>query len=279
MNNALIERAADSEFALKSQIKDLILTKATDAQIDLVVNICNRYGFDPLLKHVVVIANNIYVTRDGLIDNAHRSGQFDGIEVVEATCNEQKEWTATVRVWRKDMQHPFTYTAYQPEHFVAASQAWVKAPRAMTVKCAEVMALKRAFNIALGTAEEMGYDGNTPADAPPRAIGPASTPITVTRAAPLSAPRIKATAVHLDEEEEEDAPEPIQPATQRKLQTIAARNSWTPEDMHELISQKYPHARDPRTGKPSSRMLSDQEAQELIAFIDVPMVAPVEETE
>jgi hypothetical protein len=138
-------------------LRDLVMKGASNDQVQLAVVICNRYGFDPLLKHIVFIGGNLYVTRDGLLDNAHRSGRFDGIEVT-AERDKDGKWSATATVWVKGMSHPIRYTAYQPEHESSQSAAWKKSPRAMTVKCAEVMALKRAFNISLGTAEEIGQD-------------------------------------------------------------------------------------------------------------------------
>src|SRR3712207_2961515 len=137
-------------------VRQLILKNASEDQLRLVLAICDRYGFDPLLKHVALIAGQLYVTRDGLLHVAHASGQLDGIEV-EAEQDEEGYWAATVKVHRKDMAHPFTYTAYQKEHQNLSSPAWRNAPRAMTVKCAEVMALRRAFDVSLGAAEEIGF--------------------------------------------------------------------------------------------------------------------------
>lgn len=137
-------------------LRNLIMPKASDAQIELALEVCGRYGFDPLLKHIVFIGDNLYVTRDGLIDNAHRSGQFDGIQAT-AERDAEGKWTATATVWRKDMAHPFVYSAYEPEHR-KGTPSWGSSPRAMTIKCAEVMALRRAFDISLGSVEEMGFD-------------------------------------------------------------------------------------------------------------------------
>ena len=139
-------------------LKTLIMRDATDEQVELVLRICERYGFDPLLRHVVIIAGQLYVTRDGLLHSAHASGQLDGIEV-EAERDADGKWIATARVYRKDMSRPFVYSAHQAEHEVPQSKAWQKAPRAMTIKCAEVMALRRAFAVALAGAEEIGYEG------------------------------------------------------------------------------------------------------------------------
>lgn len=140
--------------------RNLILKNATDDQLKLVLGICERYNFDPLLKHVVIISGSIYVTRDGLMHIAHASGQLDGMEV-EATRDEEGLWTATCRVWRKDMSRPFVYSTYQSEQQNASSPVWKTAPRAMTIKTAEVACLRRAFDVSLGGAEEVGYDGKT----------------------------------------------------------------------------------------------------------------------
>lgn len=164
---AVAQNAAMMTPERRQLLRDLVMKGASDQQVELVVNICNRYGFDPLLKHVVLISGTLYVTRDGLLDNAHRSGRFDGIEV-SAEQDRNGKWLATATVWVKHMAHPIVYTAYQPEHENPQSPAWKKAPRAMTVKCAEVMALKRAFNVSLGTAEEIGQDDHATSSDVPR---------------------------------------------------------------------------------------------------------------
>lgn len=110
--------------------------------------ICNRYQLDPILKHVVLIQGRPYITRDGLLAVAHRSGHFDGIEVV-AEGETDTHWTASVAVWRDDMSHPFRYSGRHPKR---SGNQW--GPE-MAVKCAEVMALRRAFSVTgVGTAEE-----------------------------------------------------------------------------------------------------------------------------
>lgn len=174
MSNAITQRqnGAIASEDQRQMLRDLVMKGASEQQVELVMHVCNRYGFDPLLKHVVLISGGLYVTRDGLLDNAHRSGKFDGIEV-RAEQLDGGKWLATATVWVKDMGHPVTYSAYQSEHENAQSPAWKKAPRAMTVKCAEVMALKRAFNVSLGTAEEMGHD-DTPMQRQP--IRPSTSP-------------------------------------------------------------------------------------------------------
>ena len=41
------------------------------------------YDLDPLLKHLILVEGRPYVTREGLLWIAHRSGELDGIEVIE----------------------------------------------------------------------------------------------------------------------------------------------------------------------------------------------------
>ena len=84
-----------------------------DTATQALVQICNRYGFDPLLKHVVLIGQgggkkNTYVTRDGLLHLAHQSTLLDGISVI-VEGDSTDEWWAFVEVYRMDMSHPFRY--------------------------------------------------------------------------------------------------------------------------------------------------------------------------
>lgn len=119
------------------------------------VAVCNAYGFDPVLKHVVVIPKGgVYVTRDGLLHVAHRSGQLDGIVVDKFPTLEDGEWVAVVSVWRKDMRHPFTF----PGRY-SANGGNRQYAQEMALKAAESHALRRAFDITgLPTVDERRPD-------------------------------------------------------------------------------------------------------------------------
>lgn len=133
-----------------------------DPNTQALLLICQRYDLDPLMKHVVLIQGRPYITRDGYLSAAHASGQFDGIEVVEEG-EDTTHWWAKASVWRKDMTRPFTYkgrypkkggnTAYGPE---------------MAIKCAEVMALRRAFNVTGAGAADERWDDATDARITPQ---------------------------------------------------------------------------------------------------------------
>jgi hypothetical protein len=129
--------------------------------------ICQRYDLDPLLKHVVLIQGRPYVTRDGYLAVAHRSGQLDGIEIQDAG-DDKDCWWAKVSVYRKDMSRPFTYVGRYPK---ADAKHMAKYGPEMAIKCGEVMALRRAFNVTgIGAADEQWDDHSVPVD-PWHALG------------------------------------------------------------------------------------------------------------
>jgi hypothetical protein len=129
------------------------LDKVSEPERELALAIAKRYELDLLLKHAVLIEGRIYVTRDGLLWIAHRSGQLDGIEVTEPTIvtlpGLGEFWRAVCRVYRKDMSRPFEYAGRYPTR----GQNQKFGPE-MAVKVAEVMALRRAFNVSAPSWEE-----------------------------------------------------------------------------------------------------------------------------
>lgn len=131
------------------------LDRVSPDQRSLALNIAERYELDLLLKHLVMVDGRPYITRDGLLHVAHRSGKLDGIETTEPAIVDGF-WRATASVYRKDMSHAFTYTGRYPT--TGGNQKF--APE-MAVKVAEVMALRRAFDVAAPTAEER-WDADVP---------------------------------------------------------------------------------------------------------------------
>lgn len=109
--------------------------------------LARKYDLDPLLNEVAVISTKQglkpYITRDGLLTIAHRSGHFDGITTDDLHEGESG-WGATVTVWRNDMSHGFTYSAGCGKHEPQAQQG--HGPE-MALARAERRALHRAFNI------------------------------------------------------------------------------------------------------------------------------------
>ncbi len=110
---------------------------------------CKELGFNPVLNHVFLIKGAVYVSHKGLLNLAHRSGVFDGIEVLEQTETET-HWFAKVAVYRKDMSRPFIYGGRYPK----GGDRRQYGPE-MAVTRAETMALRRAFDVGLPVKEEI----------------------------------------------------------------------------------------------------------------------------
>jgi hypothetical protein len=163
-------------------LKAVGLDRVAPEQRELALAIANRYNLDPMLRHLVMIDGKPYITRDGLLHVAHQSKQLDGIEVTDPVKTEDgKHWTVKASVYRKDMSRPFTYSGRYP----VDGKNRVYAPE-MAVKVAEVMALRRAFDIAAPVLEERWDIDDAPV-APP--VEPVSlTERIASRAEAISAP-------------------------------------------------------------------------------------------
>lgn len=151
MNQALAPVVEDRRSA--ALLKAVGLDRVPPEQRELAIAIADRYELDLMLKHVVLIDGRPYITRDGLLHIAHRSGQFDGMEVSDPAIlnipGAGEFWSARAAVYRKDMTRPFTYAGRYPTK--GGNQRF--APE-MAVKVAEVMALRRAFDVSAPVLEE-----------------------------------------------------------------------------------------------------------------------------
>lgn len=143
----------DSRRRNAALLKAIGLDKVPAEQRELALAIAKRYELDLMLKHLVLIEGRPYITRDGLLWIAHRSGVLDGIEVTDPEIKTLpgvgEFWQAHCSVYRRDMSRPFTYAGRYPTK--GGNQRF--APE-MAVKVAESMALRRAFNVSAPVVEE-----------------------------------------------------------------------------------------------------------------------------
>ena len=110
------------------------------------------------------------VAIDGLRSKAEETGRYDGQDEPEFS-REDGQLVARVRVYRKGITRPFVGVAYWNE-FVQTygrgdraepTRMWAQMPRHMLAKCAEALALRKAFPEELAglyTSEEMGQADN-----------------------------------------------------------------------------------------------------------------------
>lgn len=133
----------------------------------------NLYGFDPLMKELIIYEGSPYITVAGLIRMAHRQKMFAGVEDRPMTEDERKQYGYTAplcwiaKVYRKDWHVPAVGTGkadpnkpYRENMIEKHHPEWMARSRALR------QALKLAFPHFLPfeqmeSAEERGIDPET----------------------------------------------------------------------------------------------------------------------
>ena len=158
-------------------IKNTIAKGATHTELQLFLAQCQRTGLDPFSRQIYWIKRGdkgtTQVSIDGFRVIAERSGELDGQEC--HWCDETGAWVdvwlsakppaaARVLVYRKGCAKPFPGVARFSE-YNAGGNMWSKMPATMLAKCAEALALRKAFPHQLSglyTPDEMAQADNAP---------------------------------------------------------------------------------------------------------------------
>jgi phage recombination protein Bet len=174
MTTALAPRSGMTDEQVEL-LKRTIAKGASHDELAMFLAQCQRTGLDPFSRQIYWIKRgnqgSTQVSIDGFRVIAERSGELDGQDV--AWCAADGVWrdvwleqetpaAARVLVYRKGCSHPFPGIAKWSE-YSAGGPMWQKMPATMLAKCAEALALRKAFPHQLSglyTPDEMGQAEN-----------------------------------------------------------------------------------------------------------------------
>lgn len=237
-------------------VKSVLAPDLSDAELTLFAMVAQRSGLDPFSRQIHAVKRKGKVTFqtgiDGYRSTAERTREYEGSDLPEygpdCACDSNPkphpEW-ALVTVYRTG-KRPQSAKAYWHEFHPGDNDfMWIKMPRNQLAKCAEALALRKAFPYVFGdlyTDEEMaqaGREENGPVAA--AAAQPTARERLAARRAALEQPT-EAPAVPVEAEEAtfRDADATPEPVAAPEASTCGAPSPY--DDTSERCTQPKGHS-------------------------------------
>jgi len=177
---AAVAAYAPLEFSEEQRrmIRETFANGATDSEFAVLMEVARARRLSPLLRQIHFVKRwdslnrrevwSVQASIDGLRAIAERTGLYDGQDEPEFIEADGRLVACKVRVHRKDWTRPAVGIAYWDEYVQVArdkqtgkerpAAMWARMPHVMLAKCAESIALRKAFPEDIGgiySAEEM----------------------------------------------------------------------------------------------------------------------------
>lgn len=141
-------------------IRDTFANGANPQEFAVLLEIAKVRRLNPLLRQIHFVKRwdrergrevwSTQVSIDGLRAIAERTGKYDGQDEPDFVEKDGKLIACKVRVYRKDWARPAVGVAYWSEYVQTKKDGsvtafWARMPHVMIAKCAEAIALRKAF--------------------------------------------------------------------------------------------------------------------------------------
>lgn len=237
-------------------LKSTVFPDSTDGELKLFVNICKSTGLNPFARQIYPMVqqsewNGVTKRRmttitsiDGFRLIAERSGTYQG-QTKTLWCGKDKKWTdvwleqgppsaAMVGVWKAGCKEPIfavavfmSYAQYNKSGKL--NKTWAQMPEVMIAKCAEALALRKAFPQELSglyTQDEMDQAESVDSDSG-RASGGDKGPKGIVKDGVAG-------------QADNVGPQPeVSLEMRNRLSQLALQRGWTYQELAAFQSSKY----------------------------------------
>lgn len=133
-------------------IKENFANGATDTELNTLIYLADKYKLDIIAGEIFCIKKGnskaqIYAGKNGFLNIAHASGQFDGVRTGSNGSIKENNLVGFCEIFRKDTNHSF-YIEVDFSEYASNYGIWQTKPKTMIEKVAMSQCLRLAFNVS-----------------------------------------------------------------------------------------------------------------------------------